>query len=102
MVAADEQQTRTRRPRGAFYESTEEKLREAMRFVAEPGKPPEPRAWSLAATAVAPLLGCSTFEATRFLERSRFLLDAGEIVPDLLRRMNPLPEHRRPTFFGEE
>lgn len=100
-MVADEQ-TKPRRPRGAFYESTEEKLREAMRFVAEPGKPPDARAWSLAATAVAPLLGCSTFEATRFLERARYLLEAGEIVPDLLRRMNPNPAHRRPTFFGED
>lgn len=83
-----------RKPRGTYFEKLEAKLREGMGHAlgdAKPGRPgrPSDQALSLAATAVGPLLGMSTSEAKRFLDRARFLIDAGEIGPDLLRRMQP-------------
>lgn len=79
------------KPRGTYFEKTEERVREAMHHALDrpDGEPVPSRAYSIAATAVAPLLGLSTYESRRLLERLRYLLDAGEIAPDLLRRMNP-------------
>lgn len=83
-----------RKPRGTYFEKTVERVREAMQHAlgtGAPGRPgrPSEQALEIAATAVSPLLGMSTAEAKRFLERARFLIDAGEIGPDLLRRLNP-------------
>lgn len=89
-----------RKPRGTYFEKTEERVREAMGHAigepVTPGRPGQPTeaAVTIAATAVAPLLGMSTGEARRFVQRARFLIDAGELGPDLLRRLNPTVANR--------
>lgn len=83
----------TKRPRGAYYDHAERNVAEAMRHAMQ-ARSPEP-AFRIASAAVAELLGIPQSSARLVLERVRYLLDAGEIAPDLYRRLNPTT-HRAP------